>query len=431
MPAQALPLENVGLKAMVSGVTAAAWGRLTLTLATWLYVCVRFGWGIGGRVLPAALAIVILELVRIVRPRKRLAGVIIDSCAAALQPVVLFVVCFAHAPLGFGGEVPGRVMIDTQIFVLALCFLASNADAANPGALWSSAGAILLAWLGVRVTVMSEPGIVSAATMRVANYKTPMSFVTAVHGPHFFNATEWQASFVSCVVMTAALGLGLFRTRRLARMAADAEMRRSALAAFFSPQVTEEILKAKSGSIAPRNEMVAVLDCDLVGFTALAEPLPPESVAAVLRAWRAIIEDAVFAEEGALLSHTGDGAIALFGFAGEKEDCVSHAVAAAKRIIESWSSASRQLPAAPKPAIGIAYGEAQTGLLGERMLSFLAAGPALDEASNLQRETRAATTPLLIGDEAFERMKRRNDPACAGFEPFEAGGLSAWKQRAL
>ncbi|MGD0191043.1 MAG: adenylate/guanylate cyclase domain-containing protein [Rhizomicrobium sp.] len=405
----------------------ASLGRSALTLAATLYVILRFGERVGWQVLVAALVILLLELVRVAQQHRSLAGSILDSVAAALQPAIFLALCFAPAPIGYGSEIPGRVMMDAQPFILALCFLASNADAANPGPLWSSGTAILLAWLGVRQIILSEPHIITAASIRMPDYKDPLSFLQAINGPHFFNQTQWQGSLVSAAMITAALGFGLYRTRRLARMTAGAEARRDSLAAFFAPQVVEAILAARDANMAPRERQVALLDCDLVGFTSMAEQRGPAEVATVLRAWRSVVEDAVFAQDGAILSHTGDGSVALFGLAGDERDATMHALAAAQQILMAWPTAAAASQDIPQLAIGLDFGPARAGLLGERMLSFVAAGAVLDSAAELQRETRSAGAAVLVGKAAFARVTR-DEPDLAGlFERYENGAVVAWK----
>jgi class 3 adenylate cyclase len=418
---------EIGARRTIDRLTPAAWGRVGLTLAALLYAFLRFGSGVGARVLPAAILILLLEAVRLAQRARDIRAIVLDSIAAALQPAIILGLCFAPAPFGFGSDVPGRVMMDTQVFILVLCFLASNADAANPAPLWSCGAAILLMWLNVERWIFLDPHTITVANLHVSMLKTPLSFLRAQNDPHFFNFTMFRGSLVSAAMITAALGFGLYRTRRLARMAAGAEAARSALAAFFSPQVTEAILTARDGAMAPQENEVAALDCDLVGFTTLAESLPPEDVAALLRAWRSVVEEAVFAENGAILSHTGDGTVALFGFAGNREDCVAHAVAAAKRIAQAWPSASTALVNAPPAAIGIDFGAARVGLVGERMLSFLASGPVLQSAETLQRETRGAGSPILVGDGAARELQRRAPQESERFEQYAKDGLRAWK----
>jgi class 3 adenylate cyclase len=409
--------------------TRAAAGRVGLTLAASLYVGFRFGGHAGLRVLPAVLGILLLEGVRMRHQAQSVRATALECAAAALQPVIVLAVCFIPAPFGFGSDVPGPLMLDSQAFILVLCFLASNADAANPGPLWSSGAAIVIAWLGVRQVILSEPHVMTASNIHMSNYRTPLAFLQAIHGPTFFNLTMWQGSLVSTIMITAALGFGVYRSRRLARMAAEAAFRREELAAFFSRPVADAILKARDSSSMPPELTVAALDCDLVGFTALAESASPGDVAAILRAWRSVVEDAVFAEGRAILSHTGDGVVALFGFAGAYEDCVRRALAAAQRILHQWPPRTQAFGAQPRPAIGIDFGPVRLGVMGTRLLSFLAVGPVLERAEALQRETRDAGAPVLVGSLAVEKLGPDARQVRDLFVPYAKGDLRAWLLR--
>jgi adenylate cyclase len=410
-----------------NSISVAALGRVGLTLTAFVYCLLRFGGGIGLRLLPAAAAILLLEVVRFMQSRNATAAAFVVPVAAALQPVILLVACFAPAPFGLGSLIPGRVMMDTQVFVLVLCFLASNADAERPSTLWASGGAIFLAWLAAGQVMLSDPHAITAATMHASNYKTPLAFLTAQNDPHFFNFTMFRGSLVSCAMITAALGFGLYRTRRLARSAADAQLSRGSLAAWFAPAVVDEILKSRGREFGPREAQVAALDCDLVGFTAMAEQRVPEEVAAVLSAWRSVVEDAVFAHGGTILSHAGDGSIALFGLAGGEEHAATGALAAAQQILRAWPVAASTVLNAPPLAIGLDFGFARAGLLGERMLSFVAAGPVLDSAAELQRETRTAGAAVLVSEAAFARITRYESGLARLFERYENDAMVAWK----
>jgi adenylate cyclase len=128
---------------------------------------------------------------------------------------------------------------------------------------------------------------------------------------------------------------------------------------------------------------LSVLDCDLVGFSALAARMAPEAVAAGLRAYHAYVEETVFASGGAVLKYIGDGVIAVFGFtgvanpAGQARDC-------AERLVAGWG-ASGAFETPLELVVGVDHGEVVAGIVGEgRALSLIVAGPPVEGAARLQ-----------------------------------------------
>src|SRR5438094_3313370 len=73
------------------------------------------------------------------------------------------------------------------------------------------------------------------------------------------------------------------RIRELDRQRAAAERARANLARYFSPNLVT-MLADRDEPLGPvRREMVAVLFLDIVGFTRMAELMPPEAVVTMLR----------------------------------------------------------------------------------------------------------------------------------------------------
>jgi adenylate cyclase len=132
---------------------------------------------------------------------------------------------------------------------------------------------------------------------------------------------------------------------------------------------------------------LAVLDCDLVGFSRLAARMTPESTAAALRAYHGFVEAVVFAHHGAVLKYTGDGVSAVFGFTGEA-DAAANALASAEQLAADWPAVGASAFAGEDPpalVVGVDYGEVTAGIVGEgRALSLIVTGPAVAEAERLQ-----------------------------------------------
>lgn len=410
---------------------AAFLGRLALALALSLYGIGRLGLALGASIAIAAGVFVLLDLYRFGWLQDRRHAAIGEAVVIILQIAVVFAFFVLPPPFGVQSTVAARVAFDTPLFLLLMCLLASNAVAARPILVWVNGLAVLGLWVAMWRYVIDDTRMLTSETLRLSHYKTLLSLLTATNDVNYFNfGLWWKGGMMSCVLITGAFGLALFRTRRLANAGARQEVRRQSLAAFFSPQLVDVILRERNDGLAPREQTVAVLDCDLVGFTRLAEVLPLEKVTETLRLYRTVVEDEVFNHGGAILSHIGDGSIALFGLTGSSERAGPGAFACALAIARKWPASAEPKFGAdvPQLAIGVDFGPAFVGLAGtDRTLSLLATGPAVAGASKLQQETRASRTQILIG----ERLRTVLDDAMsdAMLEPFASESIQAWQLR--
>src|ERR1700738_135786 len=71
--------------------------------------------------------------------------------------------------------------------------------------------------------------------------------------------------------------------REMNRLRAAAERARSNLSRYFSPNIVEMLAAQDEPLGAARRQTVAVLFVDIVGFTRMAEAMPPEAVVTLLR----------------------------------------------------------------------------------------------------------------------------------------------------
>ena len=100
---------------------------------------------------------------------------------------------------------------------------------------------------------------------------------------------------------------------RVTRQVEEIE-RVSRLKRFLAPQVAEAILSSPTGEEALRSHRanVAVVFCDLRGFTAFAETAEPEDVISVLSEYHKVVGEIAFSLEGTLERFAGDGVMVIF-----------------------------------------------------------------------------------------------------------------------
>lgn len=204
------------------------------------------------------------------------------------------------------------------------------------------------------------------------------------------------------------------KLREVERRRAVAERARSNLARYFSPNLVE-ILADRDEPFGPiRRQSVAVLFADIVGFTTLAERMPPEDVVVLLRQFHKRMTARIFACDGTVEKYIGDAILATFGVPLATERDAGQALKCADGMLAALDDWNRERNAAGEPAlaigIGVNYGPAVIGDVGsERSLSFTVIGDTVNTASRLQALTRTLQTPLLVGDRVVQAAKSQPD----------------------
>ncbi|MBV9117681.1 MAG: adenylate/guanylate cyclase domain-containing protein, partial [Acetobacteraceae bacterium] len=80
---------------------------------------------------------------------------------------------------------------------------------------------------------------------------------------------------------------------------------------------------------------MTVVFCDLVESTALASRLDPEELAETIGAYRRCVAEAVARFDGFVAQHSGDGALAYFGYPHAHEDDAEQAVRAGLALVDA------------------------------------------------------------------------------------------------
>ena len=168
-----------------------------------------------------------------------------------------------------------------------------------------------------------------------------------------------------------------------------AEIERMArLKRFFAPSLAELIVSSGNERILESHRRdVAVLFCDLRGFTAFAESAEPEEVMVLLHDYHAALVPLIQQFEGTLDRFVGDGLMVYFNdplpCPNPAERAVSLAVAmrgAVTTLAQTWRRRDYQLGF----GIGIAQGFATLGQIGfEGRFDYSAIGTVINTAARL------------------------------------------------
>jgi adenylate cyclase len=188
--------------------------------------------------------------------------------------------------------------------------------------------------------------------------------------------------------IAAQASLGLERSELMGRVAAEAELR-GRLGRFLAPELVDQIQRGEV-SLEPggRYTDVAVLFCDIRGFTALSGKLGPGGTLALLNDYFEESVAEVFAHGGMVDKFVGDELMAVWGLPTASPDDAGRALDCAlaiRRRMETMS-ARRRASGAPdfKVGIGVDAGRVVAGMLGAtRRLQYTVVGAPVNLASRL------------------------------------------------
>jgi adenylate cyclase len=159
-----------------------------------------------------------------------------------------------------------------------------------------------------------------------------------------------------------------------------------------------------------REHDLAVLFCDLRGFTRLTEHRLPFDTVFILNRYFEIVGKAVEDTGGHLDKFIGDGALALFGLTTPLEDASMKAVDAALRIIDGLQrlnvAFATELEHPLQVVVGLHAGPAVVGEMGYGQARGLTAvGDTINCASRLESLAKEIGVELVISDELARRAR--------------------------
>lgn len=218
-----------------------------------------------------------------------------------------------------------------------------------------------------------------------------------------FERAHWWLSLIvpTGVAVGAVAAVETIRIAAEQRRRRRLEWQRSNLARYFPPTLVDRL--AEDEGRLERTQPAAVLFVDIVGSTGLLEPLPPADAMALLRAFHARVEEAVFAQGGVVDKFMGDGALACFGIPDPAPDDALRALRAALGLqarLGAWAAERAAQGLAPvRAGIGLHYGEVLAGDIGgHRQFQFTVIGDTVNVASRLEALTRRHDALAIVSD---------------------------------
>ena len=182
---------------------------------------------------------------------------------------------------------------------------------------------------------------------------------------------------------------------------------------FLSPQLAEMIVSSGAEPMLESHRRdIAILFCDLRGYTAFAETGEPEEVMALLSAYHNAVGPLIHQAQGTLDRFTGDGLMVFFNDPLPCEDAAERAVRlgvamrdAVAALAQDWHRRGHRIGF----GIGIAQGFATLGRIGfEGRFDYSAIGTVTNLAARLCAEAKdgqiLVTPRIATGIEGFARL---------------------------
>ena len=175
--------------------------------------------------------------------------------------------------------------------------------------------------------------------------------------------------------------------------------------------IVQKALNQKEGSIFEgESREVAVLFCDIRGFTPMSELLTPKEVVSFLNDYYSLMTRIVKRYNGTVTQFVGDEIFATFGAPLAQENNEEHAVFSAIEMIEALQELNNKykdrFQTEIQAGIGINYGEVVIGNLGsEERIEFAITGDTVNTGKRIETLTKDYPNRILIRDLVFEKTK--------------------------
>lgn len=308
-------------------------------------------------------------------------------------------------------QLPAALAMESSRASFFLILLLQSAFSLRPQLVLWCGLCILAARTSMLAWFLSKPEVYSNSDITGWDMS---AFLNARPDLNYVHLGYWHADIAVTLFLAAGLAVVVDRSRRLLESRLIAERTRATLARYFSPNVVDHLSDSRQLLRSVREQQVAVMFVDIVGFTKLCENSTPEGVMAVLREFHNRLGQTVFDNDGTLDKYLGDGLMATFGTPEpDPRDAINSLQCAMDMItaLETWNAkrkAEGDMPVCV--GIGIHYGSVIAGDMGnERRLEYSVIGDAVNIASRLEQLTRTLNTPLIVSNSLVEAIGLSED----------------------
>jgi adenylate cyclase len=172
---------------------------------------------------------------------------------------------------------------------------------------------------------------------------------------------------------------------------------------YFAPNVAAEIARHQQAvRLGGERRPMTILFADIRNFTAMAERMDPDAIAALLTDYFTEMVEVIFEHGGTLDKFIGDALMALWGAPIAQPDDARRAYQAAVAMQQTVEGLNQRWGAAGRPTIavgiGINHGDVFVGNIGShRRLEYTVIGDVVNVAQRLSAE--AGPGDILVSEE--------------------------------
>jgi len=290
---------------------------------------------------------------------------------------------------------------------------------------------VLIVLTGVRfdyrtvrfVTVLSAIfyGLYIYYGSKLENHTLTLDWDSSIEQPRVFSTIDLFARWLGLVVAGSLMSFILRRVDRLLQKSVFESVKNQQLKQYVSHSVAGEIEAGRGNlDLAGKRKRVAVLFCDIQGFTALSEELSPEDLLTMLNRYYEVMVDVIFRHEGTLDKYIGDGVMALFGAPRDLENPSLSAISCAIAMLQALNELNAKYAYNLSIGVGIHVDQVVVGNLGTEVYkNYTAVGRGVNIASRIETLTREAAQPILFSEAVAEDIKDYIVPQPAGRYPLK------------
>jgi class 3 adenylate cyclase len=235
-------------------------------------------------------------------------------------------------------------------------------------------------------------------------------------------AEDYLSKPFNPVLLEARLGASLEKKRLrdrevMYRKQIEVEKKKSdELLHVILPHDIVEELKANSFVLPRRHEDVAVLFCDIVGFTPYSASLQPEEIVAALQQLFEAYEELAAAHDMYKIKTIGDSFMSTAGLITPSADPVAAAVRCGLEMVR----VAKRLPAGWDVRVGIHAGPVVAGVVGRKQYLYDLWGDTVNTAARV--ESHGAKAGVSVSAAAWDRIRDRARGASLGLIPVKGKG---------
>ncbi|MDP6706531.1 MAG: adenylate/guanylate cyclase domain-containing protein [Alphaproteobacteria bacterium] len=269
-------------------------------------------------------------------------------------------------------------------------------------------------WIAAMIWALLQPEGLPEASAALRSALAGQPEVLEFLDPNNVRVPARIQEIVVFLIVAGTLALAGRRTNRLLVRQAEVARERANLARYFPPTIVDRLADLDQPLGTVRDQKVAVLFADIVGFTKIAERQTAEATVAMLREFHALMERAVFDHDGTLDKFLGDGLMATFGTPDPGAHDAGNAVRCGRAmlaVVEDWNRQRREAGAEPiRLSVGIHYGAVVLGDIGSaRRLEFAVLGDAVNVASRLEALTRNLDVHMVLSGDLVAAARREHN----------------------